>query len=89
MPDDKKEPKIIAKVEEKDGGYYFPELDLHVVANGEAEARQHVIDHHGFDPNERVAEIKEAEKVAQENEALTAKEAKAEKERVKAAEKDK
>lgn len=48
-------PKVTAKVVKKDGGYFFPELDIHVVANNEKEAKELVKEYHGIDVDEQVA----------------------------------
>lgn len=50
-----------AKIEKKDGGYYFPELDIHVVAKNEAEAKELVKVGHGIDVDKTAAKIAKAE----------------------------
>lgn len=56
--------KIQAEIEERDGGYFFPQFDIHVVAKDEATARKLVKKYHGFDPDEQAATIVDAEKTA-------------------------
>lgn len=54
--------KITAKLKKQDGGYYFPELDIHVIAKTQQGAKAAVKNYYGFDPDERVAELKKADK---------------------------
>lgn len=49
--------KITATIKEQDGGYFFPELDVHVVAKSEDAARKLVKKYYGFNPDEEVARI--------------------------------
>lgn len=52
--------KVKAQIEEKDGGYYFPELEIHIIASTQKEARELVKEYHGFDPDEQVRAQQEA-----------------------------
>lgn len=51
-----------AKLEKKNGGYYFPELKIHVVARTEEGARRAVKVYHGIDPDQKAAELKKTGK---------------------------
>lgn len=51
----------LAKVEKKDGGFYFPDFDIHILASDEADAKVLIKEHHGFDPDERTEELAEAQ----------------------------
>jgi len=48
---------IRAEIKEQDGGYFFPQFDVHVIAKNEDAARKLVKKYHGFDPDEEVAKI--------------------------------
>ncbi len=51
----------LAKVQKKDGGFYFPDFDIHILASDEADAKVLVKEHHGFDPDERTQELADAQ----------------------------
>lgn len=36
-------------IQEKDGGFYFPKLDIHVAAKSQAEAKKHIKEAYGID----------------------------------------
>lgn len=48
--------KIKAEIEERDGGYYFPQIDIHVIAKNETEAKKLVKKYHGIDVDKEVAQ---------------------------------
>lgn len=59
---------VKAKVEKQDGGYYFPELGIHVVAKSEDSAKTAVKQYHGIDADETVKKMIENQRAAEDNE---------------------
>lgn len=57
--------KIKAEIEERDGGYYYPQLDIHVMASTQKEARELVKEYHGIDVDEVVTQMAAAAKAAE------------------------
>ena len=53
--------KIKLEIEEQDGGYLFPQFGVHVIASTQKEARKLVKKYHGFDPDEEITKLNEAE----------------------------
>lgn len=49
--------EIKLEVEKKDGGYYFPQFDIHAIAKTEAEAKEIIKVGHGIDVDARIAEL--------------------------------
>lgn len=54
--------KIQVEVKKKDGGYYFPAVDIHVVANSETAALKLIRETHGIDVEAVTKAQQEAEK---------------------------
>lgn len=54
--------KATIQVEKKDGGYYFPAVDIHVVAKNEKAALKLIQETHGIDVEAVTKAQQEAEK---------------------------
>lgn len=72
--------KVKARVEQKDGGYYYPDFEIHVAAKSEKAARDFIKTHHGFDVDDQAQLLvdlaAEAEAATAEADAMIAEEAK-------------
>lgn len=66
--------KIKAEIEERDGGYYFPQLEIHVIASTQKEARELVKEYHGIDVDEAVTQMAAVAKAAEKAEKQSNKE---------------
>lgn len=54
-------------IQKKGKGFYFPQLDIHVAAKTEKEAKELISQGHGIDVDARVQELAEMEKAAKQN----------------------